>query len=188
MKRKYAGTEDGGDGVTGGFGTRAAGPSGGEDSPLPAPGRRICVIDLDRGLGGDARATEGEAASIGRLAAAGWLVALATSGSERAAERLAGALGAAGTVVPLPRSRGGAPGDGAARLALLCERVGAGLWDVAVIAALPCDLPLVLEAGTAIALEDAGGRCRAASDAVVPSRRDGGLMRAVEILLEGRLP
>ena len=64
-------------------------------------------------------------------------------------------------------------------LAALCRRHGCTLADAAVIATRPQDLPWLLEAHTALALEGAGYENETAADRVFPPRSAGGLVQAI---------
>lgn len=81
-----------------------------------------------------------------------------------------------------------AQADAATKLAQASLASGSRLQDAIVIAATPYDLPLLSEAGTAYALEGAGGACRAAADSTFPARRKGGLAQALTCLCRDLFP
>ena len=64
-------------------------------------------------------------------------------------------------------------------LAKLCRRHGLTLADVIVIASRPQDLPFILEAHMAFALQGSGYENEAAADRVFPPRAAGGLVEAI---------
>lgn len=65
-------------------------------------------------------------------------------------------------------------------LAAQCQAHGCALVQTAVIATSPCGLPLLLDAGTALALRGAGYENEAAADMVFKPRSSGGLAAAIE--------
>lgn len=65
----------------------------------------------------------------------------------------------------------------------LRHALGIPLRRTAVIATNPYDLPLLLEAGTAVALAGAGYECERAADLTLPAREDAGLETALRVLL-----
>lgn len=65
-------------------------------------------------------------------------------------------------------------------LAAQCQAHDCSLVQTAVIATSPCGLPLLLDAGTALALRGAGYENEAAADMVFKPRSSGGLAAAIE--------
>lgn len=72
------------------------------------------------------------------------------------------------------------PGPIQGELAAQCQAHGCALSQTAVIATSPCGLPLLLDAGTALALRGAGYENEAAADVVFQPRSSGGLAAAIE--------
>lgn len=66
------------------------------------------------------------------------------------------------------------------RLSSRCRELGILLRDAAVIATRPEDCSMMLETGTAFALETAGYDACSAADAIFPSRRRGGLAASID--------
>lgn len=150
--------------------------------------RRLLVIDLDDPR---ARGPHLTAEELVRLRAAvdagGYALAVATS-ADRDAVEAALAAAAGGEALPLfallalNDDEGSRARTAPARLATICRRERAAFASTAVVATRPEDLPLMLEAGRALALADAGAACRAAADLCLASRAEGGLIAALELL------
>lgn len=150
--------------------------------------RRLLVIDLD---GPRARGPHLTAEELARLRAAvdagSYALAVATSAGRGAIEAAFAAAAGGGAVPPfallaLDADEGSRARTAPARLATICRRERAAFASTAVVATRPEDLPLLLEAGCALALADAGAACRAAADRCLPSRAEGGLIAALELL------
>ena len=69
-------------------------------------------------------------------------------------------------------------------VARACRRRGHALSELAVIAMHPEDGAIMLEAGTAFALRGAGYDAETAADAVFPERHAGGLVFALQVVIE----
>lgn len=69
-------------------------------------------------------------------------------------------------------------------LAAWCHERSLGFKNVAAVALCGVDLSVLLGAGVAFALEDAGRDCCTAADRAFPARADGGLVQALRALVE----
>lgn len=135
-----------------------------------------------------------EAGSLGRLATEVDL-ALMTEASHGTARSVCNRWGIEPHILSDRSGATGTPvrGDGASRriraaaraehLTLLCQRLHVPLSRVAVVAVSPLDTAALMEAGWAIALKDAGYEACRAADIVLPSRAEGGLSQAIELIL-----
>lgn len=149
---------------------------------------RLLALDFDEALSGVLSGpSDDEARAIARALDAGIEIAVVTSASEQDAramfERLSVTVsvlsdGATAAAVERARVR-------IEHLAAFCTAHGIAFQDVAVVASCPEDCPMLLEVGTAIALETAGYDARVAADAVFPERRCGGLAAAIEVVVGG---
>lgn len=145
--------------------------------------RRLLVIDLDDAQGrGPALATEELARLRAAVDAGRFALAIATSADRGAVEAALTAAAEGGTVPPFALIALDADERSRARLATICRRERATFASTAVVATRPEDLPLLLEAGCALALADAGEACRAAADRCLPARAEGGLIAALGLL------
>lgn len=150
--------------------------------------RRLLVIDLDDAQGrGPALATEELARLRAAVDAGRFALAIATSADRGAVEAALTAAAEGGTVPPfaliaLDADEGSRARTAPAHLATICRRERATFASTAVVATRREDLPLLLEAGCALALADAGAACRAAADRCLPSRAEGGLIAALGLL------
>ena len=150
--------------------------------------RRLLVIDLDDPRAHGPALTAEELARLRAAVDAGsYALAIATSAGRGAIEAALAAAAGGGTVPPfallaLDDDEGSRARTAPARLATICRRERATFASTAVVATRPEDLPLLLEAGCALALADAGEACRAAADRCLPARAEGGLIAALELL------
>lgn len=153
----------------------------GASDPTRKDACELVVIDLDDEAGRPYLAGD-EARAIAWARERGFRIAVATSRSKAEAERiLRGKLGEI-TVISDDDVRVAGRIDRAHALAALCRELGWDLAGVIVIASSPADLPLALEAGRVIALEDAGRACRAIAKTVVAERSNGGIIEAIRAL------
>lgn len=150
--------------------------------------RRLLVIDLDDPRARGPHLTAEELARLRAAVDAGsYALAVATS-EDRSAVEAALAAVAGGEALPpfalmvLDADEGSRARTAPARLATICRRERAAFASTAVVATRPEDLPLLLEAGRAFALADAGTACWTAADLHLPSRAEGGLIAALELL------
>lgn len=150
--------------------------------------RRLLVIDLDDPRARGPHLTAEELARLRAAVDAGsYALAIATSAGRGAIEAAFAAAAGDGAVPPfallaLDDDGGSRARTAPARLATICRRERATFASTAVVATRPEDLPLLLEAGRALALADAGAACWAAADRCLPSRAESGLIAALELL------
>lgn len=152
---------------------------------------QLIIIDIDDPAGGGPRLSALERRAVIEVARRGIAIAVATAYTPEEALRAFEDLEIARpTVMPLAPQTGSAatpnPIDAAAQMAHMVRTARVTLPRVAVIAATPLDLPLMLEAGRALALAGAGRQCCAAADARFPARAHGGLAQALRFLIRAR--
>lgn len=147
---------------------------------------RLLVIDIDDPSAGGPRLSGAERRELaGILASRRFALAVATAYTPIEVER---ACRAAGLPRPAVVHLAPEPSGGRAlpsipdQLASAARALGTTLGGSVAIAAAPGDLPLLMEAGTALALGGAGSACIAAADLSFPERASGGLVRALAAL------
>lgn len=149
---------------------------------------RLLVVDFDAAvLRNSLQISPDEARALSRANEAGVELIVVTGGEERFVLSAFADIDLSVTVL----SDGSMFGDldrGRVRLerfAACCSKRGVPLRGVAVIASQPYDCPMLLEAGTAVALETAGYDACAAADAVFPARDQDGLAAAIDAIVNG---
>lgn len=150
---------------------------------------RLLVVDFDAsGVRDSLQFSPDEARALTHAHTTGIELAVATGKDERLVLPMLADVGLTATVL-LDGAVGNDFERGHARaehLVALCRERGIPLRDAAAIAVHPYDCPMLLEAGTAFALESAGYDACAASDAVFPARDQGGLAAAVDAVMRLR--
>ena len=148
----------------------------------------LLALDFDEAFSGALLCPSAdEVRAITRAIDAGIDVAVVTSASERDVRAIFERFGLTVSVLP----DGGADAAFARararveHLAAFCAARGIAFQDAAVVASSPEDCPMLLEAGTAFALETAGYDARVAADAVFPVRAHGGLAAAIDAVVNG---
>lgn len=184
----------------------------GAEVPLPEEAPRLVALSADGGLAAAGARHMLEIASVrlpgiapreatvlNRLAAAEIDLALMTEASHGMARSVCNRRGIRpfvlsdqGGAVDIPAQGGHVPRRARAaaraeRLARLCQARGIPFSRVAVVAVSPLDTAALMEAGWAIALRDASYEACRAADVVLPSRSEGGLVQAIELILSSAL-
>lgn len=150
----------------------------------------LIVFDLDDGSMQAPRLTDCEARALHAASARGVVLAAMTQATRAVATRtLRDALNpgpddALPLILPDTEALVGGTPDRAFALARLCRQLGLPLSRTTVIAGAPADLPPLLEAGRALALEDAGPACRAAAERTFGARAGGALVHAIRHAVE----
>lgn len=162
--------------------------AGAADRWLPP---RLVIIDIDDPARGGPRLSGPELRAANEAVHRGIAIAVASAyAPEEAASAFDGIEMAPPPVIQLnpdiESAAAPSPIDAAAQMANIIHMAHVTLPRVAVVAATPLDLPLILEAGRAFALAGAGRRCRAAADALFPARAQGGLAQALALIATAR--
>ncbi|MBE6469937.1 MAG: hypothetical protein E7001_08360 [Coriobacteriaceae bacterium] len=162
-----------------------------DDDLVPAYERRMLNLSSCK----IPRLASDESVLLAELAARGTQLALMTEASHGAARAVCARRGISphilsdgeaeikGSAHGAPVSRRARAARRAERLALLCCEKGVPLSRIAVVAVSPLDCAALMEAGWGIALWSAGYEACHAADVVFPARAEGGLRRALELIL-----